>query len=92
MGRNFKGLWLWDLGSWYLFKIFFVEFWCYEDRMGNDLGYFFGVIRIVCFYLVDILEFLDKILFKGLYITLSLLVNWSCVRFLRGLGELEIRF
>lgn len=31
--------------------------------MGNDLGYFFGVSKVVCVYLVVILEFLGKILF-----------------------------
>lgn len=37
----------------------------YEDRMGNDPEYSPGVTRTACFYLIDILEFLDKISFRG---------------------------
>lgn len=41
---------------------------CCEDRMGNDPEYSPGVTRTACFYLVDILEFLDKISFRGPHI------------------------
>lgn len=36
---------------------------CCENRMGNDPGYYPVVTGTVCFCLVDILEFLDKISF-----------------------------
>lgn len=70
-------------------KSLLLSFRCQEDRMGNDPGYSPGMTRTDCFYLVDILEFLDKISFGRPYAKPPSSANSVYARILRGSGESE---
>ena len=52
--------------------------------MGNDPGYSPGVTRADCFYLVDLLDFLDKISFGRPHTKPLLSANSICARIKKG--------
>lgn len=59
--------------------------------MGNDPGYSPGVTRAECFYLVDLLDFLDKISFGRPHTKPLLSANSICARIKDGQVSQKIR-